>query len=400
MPDIDPLETSDGSSMPETGELPPIFPAVEVFTRLVHELDESTKTSEQIRATLRAIRKSIGTGIVCWFNETTGELIGPGSYSPLSAEACRVFAQKMVMRKVGPKGAVLWTNPQLSAAGPAHVPVSAAAVRVYRSRPGWILLLGFDRARLISHSDIRAAGLAAAILAKQHQHSRSFTRIKDSLTGFVHCLAAVVDARDSYTAGHSERVSRIAVTIGRGLGLSEQTLSDLHIAGILHDVGKIAVRDAVLLKDGKLTPEEYRHMQEHVVVGDQIVSTIKEFSRLRQGVRHHHERHDGKGYPDRLGGEAIPEIGRILAVADACDAMMRARRYRAAMEPAQIDNVLHDGAGTQWNPQVVAGFMQCREDIYSGIFRPGIGESAQHAIAQIVDGLKDGSSAVYKSLSR
>jgi HD-GYP domain-containing protein (c-di-GMP phosphodiesterase class II) len=386
----------DGSLVSDALEAQHPFAAAGIFTRLVHELDATKKQNDQIRATLEAIRKSIGTASVYWFNETTGELMGPGDHLPISAEACRAFAQKMVARKVGPKGAVLWTNPQAGAASPGQVPLSAAALRVHRSRPGWILLLGFDPRRPITSSDVRAAGLAAAMLAKQNQHARSYSRIKDSLTGFVHCLAAVVDARDSYTSGHSERVSRIAVTIGRQLGLPSQTLSDLHVAGILHDVGKIAIRDGVLLKPGQLTAEEYRHMQEHVVVGDQIVSTIKEFSRLRLGVRHHHERLDGKGYPDGLAGQAIPELGRILAVADACDAMMRTRRYRAALAPAQIDEVLRTGAGTQWDPVVVAAFMLCRHEIYSGIYEPGIGDSAQHAIEQIVDGLKDGSSAVYR----
>jgi HD-GYP domain-containing protein (c-di-GMP phosphodiesterase class II) len=394
MPNANQPETPDGSA----DALDPLqpFAAAGIFTRLVHDLDASNKQYDQIRATLDAVRQAIGNGSVCWFNETTGELIGSGAPSPLSAEACRLFAQKMVARKVGPKGAVLWANPQGGPATPPHVPLSAAALRVHRSRPGWILLLGFDPDRPISSSDIRAAGLAVAMLVKQNQHTRSYNRIKDSLTGFVHCLAAVVDARDSYTAGHSERVSRIAVTIGRQLHLPSQTLSDLHIAGILHDVGKIAIRDSVLLKEGKLTAAEYQHMQEHVIVGDQIVSTIKEFSRLRVGVRHHHERIDGKGYPDGLSGQQIPVLGRILAVADACDAMMRTRRYRAALAPEQIDAVLQAGAGTQWDATVVANFMLCREEIYAGIYQPGIGDSAQHAIELIVDGLKDGSSAVYR----
>jgi HD-GYP domain-containing protein (c-di-GMP phosphodiesterase class II) len=137
-------------------------------------------------------------------------------------------------------------------------------------------------------------------------------------------------------------------------------------------------------------------MQEHVVVGDQIVSTIKEFSRLRLGVRHHHERYDGKGYADGLAGQSIPLLGRILAVADACDAMMSTRRYRAALSAAQIDDVLLAGAGAQWDPSVVASFMRCRQAVYSGIYQRGTGDSAQYAIAQLVEALKEGSSATHR----
>jgi HD-GYP domain-containing protein (c-di-GMP phosphodiesterase class II) len=386
---------TDAAAACDTIDMSRAAKAWATFTELVHDLDACQSGTGQIEATLDALRATLGKGIVYWFNEASGELIGPGAPAPLSAEGCRSFAQKMVTRKSGKKGAVLWTNPQAADAKTSHVPLSAAALRVHRSRPGWILAVSFDKSRPVDSQDVRVIGLAAALLQKQTQHSRAYLRIKASLTGFVHCLAAVVDARDSCTAGHSERVSRIAATLGRKMQLPSQTLSDLQIAGILHDVGKISIRDEVLLKAGKLTAQEYRHMQEHVVLGDQIVSTIKEFSRLRLGVRHHHERFDGKGYPDGLAGEGIPLLGRILAVADACDAMMSSRRYRGPMPLPQIDAVLFAGAGTQWDAGVIAHFMECRQEIYSGIYQRGVGDSAANAIGEIMQGLKDASSATY-----
>ena len=162
----------------------------------------------------------------------------------------------------------------------------------------------------------------------------------------------------------------------------------------MHNVGKIGIRDEVLLKPGQLTDDEREHLRTHVLLGDQILSTIKPFHRLRSGVRSHHEHYDGRGYPDALVGETIPLAGRILAVADACDAMMSPRRYRGALPPPHIDTVLRAHAGAQWDPNVVEAFMDCRDAIYSVIHQKGIGESAAFAIDQIVEALKDGSTSV------
>jgi HD-GYP domain-containing protein (c-di-GMP phosphodiesterase class II) len=240
---------------------------------------------------------------------------------------------------------------------------------------------------------LRLIGLAGAMLVKRHNHARLYSEIKEGVLGLVRCLISVIDAKDSCTAGHSERVSRIAVRIGRQMGLAKQTIDDLRLAGLLHDVGKVGVRDAVLLKAGRLTADEEAHIRAHVVIGDQIVSSIRPFARLRPGVRHHHERYDGKGYPDGLAGESIPMLGRILAVADSCDAMMSARRYRGALTPAQIDATLLEGAGGQWDPVVVEAFMACRHQVYPAIEQTGVGESVALAIDGILGALRNGSPA-------
>jgi HD-GYP domain-containing protein (c-di-GMP phosphodiesterase class II) len=293
-------------------------------------------------------------------------------------------------------GRFLWHQPRVAANGASGLPHSAAAVRLHPSRPGWILALNFRGERCFDAGDIKLIGLAGAMLLKQHQHSRGCVAVKESLLGLVRCLAAVIDAKDSCTAGHSERVSRIAIRIGRQMGLPGQVISDLHLSGLMHDVGKIGVPDAVLLKPGRLSAEEQAQVREHVLIGDQIVSTIKQFTRLRPGVRNHHEHYDGTGYPDGLAGQDIPLIARILAVADSCDAMMSARRYRGPMAPPQIDAVLLKYAGTQWDPEVVEHFMDCRHDIYPPIHREGTGDSACHAINDLVDSLKEGTSAIFR----
>ena len=161
--------------------------------------------------------------------------------------------------------------------------------------------------------------------------------------------------------------------------LSRGEISDLYLAGLLHDVGKIGIRDEVLCKPGPLTPEEYAHIREHPVIGERIIANVTRLAYLRPGVRGHHERFDGKGYPDGLAGEAIPLMARILAVADSCDAMMSARRYRPALSPARIEAIFREGAGTQWDPRIVEYFFACRHDLYA-VCQRGLGQSVYMAV--------------------
>jgi HD-GYP domain-containing protein (c-di-GMP phosphodiesterase class II) len=135
----------------------------------------------------------------------------------------------------------------------------------------------------------------------------------------------------------------------------------------------------VLQKPGKLTEEEFEHIKLHVTIGDRLVSNVKPLQHLRPGVRNHHERWDGKGYPDGLVGESIPLQARILAVADSCDAMMAARPYRPGMPPDRIDAIMLEGAGSQWDPDIIAQFMTCRHELYS-ICQRGLGDSVFAAV--------------------
>src|SRR5262249_12462104 len=167
---------------------------------------------------------------------------------------------------------IIWHSPSKTTGAPHGHPYSAAAVRLHRSQPGWIMALSSQRRRPLDRCTVRLIGLACALLQKEWKHHRMCAESKESLLGLVHCLAAVIDAKDAYTAGHSERVSRIAVRIARRLNLSDEAISDVHVAGLLHDVGKIGIRDDMLLKPGKLTSEERDHLRTHVLIGDQIIS--------------------------------------------------------------------------------------------------------------------------------
>ena len=230
-----------------------------------------------------------------------------------------------------------------------------------------------------------------ALLELHARGSRRYQDLKDLLVGLTRSLTAALDAKDSYTFGHSERVARIAVELGRELGLEGDELADVYLAGLLHDVGKIGIRDAVLSKVEPLTVEEFEHIKRHVTIGYSILSDLRQIRNLLPGVLYHHERWDGTGYPEGLAGEAIPLLARILAVADAYDAMSTTRPYRDAIPCRRVEEILVQGAGTQWDRRVVEAFLRCRQKIHT-IRQRGVGESLQQAI--------DGALRIDNSLSQ
>jgi HD-GYP domain-containing protein (c-di-GMP phosphodiesterase class II) len=167
-----------------------------------------------------------------------------------------------------------------------------------------------------------------------------------------------VDKRDRYTRRHSEDVTEYSLMIAEELGLSEDTTRTLRLAGLLHDLGKIGIPDAILRKPGRLTDEEHEVMKQHPVLGWLIVSAIPNLSETLPAIRHHHERYDGRGYPDGLAGEEIPLLGRLMAVADAFSAMTTDRPYRKGMPYADAVSELRRGRGTQWDPEYVDAFLR------------------------------------------
>ncbi|MBF0480216.1 MAG: response regulator [Desulfovibrionaceae bacterium] len=183
---------------------------------------------------------------------------------------------------------------------------------------------------------------------------RQFKREYDHVLSSMKALVVALEARDRYTSGHTLRVSRMALLIGARLGLSENELHDLEIAASLHDIGKIGVRDVILLKAGKLTEEEYATIKEHALIGAEILRPIKSLKKIIPLIMHHHERWDGAGYPSGIGGEEIPLGSRIIAVADAFDAMTSDRPYRKGMPEHKALGVIGAGAGKQFCP-VCAG---------------------------------------------
>lgn len=167
----------------------------------------------------------------------------------------------------------------------------------------------------------------------------------------VRAMSMAIDAKDTYTNGHSSRVAEYARMIAKRAGYSEQLQNQIYIMGLLHDMGKIGVSDAIINKPSKLTDEEYEIIKRHSVIGAQILQSISEFPELSVGARWHHERYDGKGYPDGLVGENIPETARMIAVADTYDAMTSRRSYRDALPQAVVKAEFIKCKGTQFDPR-------------------------------------------------
>jgi putative two-component system response regulator len=193
---------------------------------------------------------------------------------------------------------------------------------------------------------------------------RSSLRLKalhdtlDSAEQVIYALAAAVEAKDLLTERHTRRVGAWARHVGACWGLSEPSLHALYRGGIVHDIGKIGVPEAILGKPGPLEGDEVTKMQAHPIIGESIVAPLRSASRLLPIIRHHHERFDGHGYPDSLQGTEIPLLARIISVCDAFDALINDRPYRNGIPVADAVEVLREGAGTQWDPEVVDIFVR------------------------------------------
>lgn len=178
---------------------------------------------------------------------------------------------------------------------------------------------------------------------KKRQFQRLSVQVMQSLSG-------AIDAKDKYTKGHSQRVALYSREIGKRYGFDEEEQEDIYFAGMLHDIGKIGISDEIINKTGKLTDEEYNIIKTHPVIGSEILSNISEIPNIAVGARWHHERYDGKGYPDGLKENKIPELARIIGVADAYDAMTSKRSYRDILSQEIVRGEIENGIGTQFDP--------------------------------------------------
>ncbi len=192
---------------------------------------------------------------------------------------------------------------------------------------------------------------------------RKESMLRRSFVGIIRSLVNALDARDMATAHHSSRVASGAVTIARAMGLSDEAVGEVQVAGFLHDVGKIGIRDDVLAKRGALTRDEQAMMQRHTAFGFDILEPVPIPDGVKLAVRHSHERWDGRGYPDRLAGDRIPLSARIIAVADAFEALTTDRPYRSAQHPQRAAEEISRCAGTQFDPAVVDAFVSVWQQI-------------------------------------
>lgn len=199
--------------------------------------------------------------------------------------------------------------------------------------------------------------LVIPLLIARHSF-QAYIDMRDMYLDTIQSLAAAIDAKDPYTKGHSERVADYSVKIARALKLPEARVEKLKYVALLHDIGKMGIREQILNKPSMLTVTEFDEMKKHSVTGAEIVGKVRRFQEETEIIRHHHERWDGKGYPDGLKGTAIPLGARIVAVADTFDAMTSDRPYRKALTPEEALKEIEKCAGTQLDPDVVKLFCE------------------------------------------
>lgn len=232
-------------------------------------------------------------------------------------------------------------------------------VQAHGRKYGWLLVGGKqgDDSYVSSH-DTKTIDSITGIFAAFLENSRLYEEQRRTFVGTVRALSGAIDAKDRYTRGHSDRVAMLSKQLALEIGYNAEDAERVRLCGILHDVGKIGVPEAVLCKNGRLTDEEFDMIKLHPEIGANMLKELPSLQDILPGVMHHHERWDGRGYPAGLAGENIPELGRILALADTFDAMSSNRAYRSAMPREKVLAEIEKCAGSQFEARLAEAFLK------------------------------------------
>ena len=220
----------------------------------------------------------------------------------------------------------------------------------------------FDQLLLLIESGIKSIEQMNTIKTINEQLHDKNEELERAYLDTIGILRQTVEAKDPYTRGHSDRVSEYSVLIGKKLGLDEKTLHILKIGGLFHDIGKIGIPDSILLKESKLSDEEYSQIKNHPMIGVHMLGDAAIFTDILPIVKHHHERYDGRGYPSQLVGEDIPYVARIAAVADTFDAMTSKRSYRDSLPIDVVRSEIERCSGTQFDPNIAKVFLDIMDN--------------------------------------
>lgn len=220
----------------------------------------------------------------------------------------------------------------------------------------------FDQLLLLIESGIKSIKQMNTIKTINEQLHDKNEELERAYLDTIGILRQTVEAKDPYTRGHSDRVSEYSVLIGKKLGLDEKTLHILKIGGLFHDIGKIGIPDSILLKESKLSDEEYSQIKNHPMIGVHMLGDAAIFTDILPIVKHHHERYDGRGYPSQLVGDDIPYVARIAAVADTFDAMTSKRSYRDSLPIDVVRAEIERCSGTQFDPNIAKVFLDIMDN--------------------------------------
>jgi putative nucleotidyltransferase with HDIG domain len=316
-----------------------------------------------LRSLIYAATRAIGGGVAGLVALAVSDLGGGGLGSVvISTLAGAIIVQTLdlgfacltvwLRRTAGPWETARTIAPVALSAVPLYAPVVILLTVAYERLSPWTLILFFVPAL--------AAQRLFALLQAQRQLTERLSTANDRLeranVSFASALVATLDARDRYTAGHSAAVAVYSRDIAARMGLSAEDQQKAHLAGLVHDIGKVGLPAGLLEKEGPLSLDERRVMQGHSVIGERILANVDGYEQIAHVVRHHHERYDGEGYPDGISGDEVPMLSRIIAVADAYNAMTSDRPYRQAMPSPVARMRLAQAVGSQFDTTVVAAF--------------------------------------------
>jgi HD-GYP domain-containing protein (c-di-GMP phosphodiesterase class II) len=333
-----------------------------------HRLYQSTSVGDLLGRSLREVvdRLQADYGAVVLMDPLSGRAALAAAHAPKPrAESERPFSQTLAQRCLA-KGESLLCKEEItladgrpSAEQPRTTSILSALLRTSQKCLGIIHLERTTDREAFSPAELQLADAFAANLSAALENlQRIADKQRNAFVQTVLALAQAVELRDPYTGGHAQRVTDYALLLAEELKLSEAERQDLRLGAPLHDIGKIGIDDTILRKKGPLTQEEFLQMQTHTVKGVAILQPIPEMAPVLPLVRSHHERWDGNGYPDALGGEAIPYLARVLAVADTFDAMTTDRHYRAGLLLDRALLEIKAAAGTQFDADCAAAFLR------------------------------------------
>ncbi len=350
------------------------FEEISILYRLTHNLKLSSNCEDLATMALNWLSAVIpAEGLLVHFvaPEPSRNATEPPAAKHISHGRCPLdttaFAELVAKLQCKPSGRAVVLNRAATSAADWTCPSVRELIIVPLAEGersfGWLAAINHRHHAEFGTIEANLLSSVAAILGIHSSNLDLYRQQADVLAEVVRAMSSAIDAKDPYTRGHSDRVARVSVRLAQELGCDSETLKTLYMAGLLHDLGKIGIDDNVLRKPGKLTEAEFEHVKTHVEIGYRILRDLRKMQSVLPVVLHHHESWDGRGYPHGLKGDEIPFLARIAAVADAYDAMASDRPYRNGMPDEQLDEIIRQGAGKQWDARVVEAFFKVRDEI-------------------------------------
>jgi HD-GYP domain-containing protein (c-di-GMP phosphodiesterase class II) len=362
--DLSHVEESDHTAAGFTRQLSDAFETIDLLYALGRSMSDLTHPEQFVETLATRVRSTLSFGWVAgWFpahrregKELAGATILSGQ-TPFAANFETALPQVLAAMKSDSRATILSKFGGVPIAGSGQILVHP----VFRAgEPVGLMLAGdkFGEDPQVSSYDIQLLEAAAGYVGAFLENADLYAQQKSLSLGVLESLTAAIDAKDAYTRGHSQRVAYLSWQLAMAIGMSPDRAERIRIAGLVHDVGKIGVPEAVLCKAGKLSDDEFEAIKKHPEIGHRILKDLPLLEDILPGVLYHHERWDGRGYPHKLHSEQIPQIARIIALADTFDAMSSNRSYRAAMPRTTVLAEIQKCAGVQFDPELAKLFVQ------------------------------------------